>query len=49
MKGAPEDVMHHAAAQAWMVVMVALGVLMLLLGFYHMRMHLKAESVPKNA
>ena len=30
--------MHHAAAQAWMVVMVALGVLMLLLGFYHMRM-----------
>ena len=38
VKGAPEDVMHHAAAQAWMVVMVALGVLMLLLGFYHMRM-----------
>ena len=38
VKGAPEVVMHSAAIQAWMVVMVALGVLMFLLGLYHTRM-----------
>ena len=38
VKGAPESVMHSAAVQAWMVVMIALGVLMFLLGLYHTRM-----------
>ena len=35
--GASKEVMHSAATNAWMIVMVAIGALMILLGLYHIK------------
>ncbi len=35
--GATEEVMHSAAANAWMIVMIAIGTLMILLSLYHIK------------
>ena len=38
VEGATEAVRHEATRHAWMTVMLVLAAVMLLLGFYHMRM-----------
>ena len=38
VEGASQEVMHAAATKAWMLVMVALGGIMFLLGLYHAKM-----------
>ena len=35
--GASKEVMHSAATNAWMIVMIAIGALMILLGLYHIK------------
>ena len=35
--GATAEVMHSAATNAWMIVMIAIGALMILLGLYHIK------------
>ena len=35
--GATKEVMHSAATNAWMIVMIAIGALMILLGLYHIK------------
>lgn len=37
VEGAPKEVMHSAATNAWMIVMIAIGALMILLGLYHIK------------
>lgn len=37
VEGATKEVMHSAATNAWMIVMIAIGVLMILLGLYHIK------------
>ena len=37
VEGATKEVMHSAATNAWMIVMIAIGALMILLGLYHIK------------
>ena len=37
VEGASKEVMHSAATNAWMIVMIAIGALMILLGLYHIK------------
>lgn len=37
VEGATKEVMHLAATNAWMIVMIAIGALMILLGLYHIK------------
>ena len=37
VEGATKEVMHSAATNAWMIVMIAIGTLMILLGLYHIK------------
>ena len=37
LDGASKEVMHSAATNAWMIVMIAIGALMILLGLYHIK------------
>ena len=37
VEGATKEVMHSAATNAWMIVMIAIGALMILLSLYHMK------------
>lgn len=37
VEGATKEVMHSAAINAWMIVMIAIGALMILLGLYHIK------------
>ena len=37
VEGVTKEVMHSAATNAWMIVMIAIGALMILLGLYHIK------------
>ena len=37
VEGTTKEVMHSAATNAWMIVMIAIGALMILLGLYHIK------------
>lgn len=37
VEGATKEAMHSAAINAWMIVMIAIGALMILLGLYHIK------------